>query len=191
MTKLLTDDGLFCQWLPLFQLDLSSLKTIVRTSIHVFPNARLHLGHYRTQQPILCLEGFVKKHIYPQDYLLQQVGDRTLRNELVQMQLNSDFGLLGGYLGSKRELSHFSRPGPLNTDDHAVVTFQAPRLAYSSEEPPMYRLAHIINTLAENQDEALTSHLLDVVRTSAGFEPAYFTLLSMAQELYGRYPQAG
>ena len=43
--NLLKDDGLHCQWLPLFQLDLSSLKTIVRTFIHVFPNAQQHLGH--------------------------------------------------------------------------------------------------------------------------------------------------
>lgn len=225
--NLLNNDGLFCQWLPLFQLDMPSLKTIIRTFVHVFPHASLHLGHYSTQQPILCLEGSAKQRVYPQDYLLQLVTDRTLQNELVQMQLNSDFALFGGFLGSSNQLKEFAGTGPLNSDDHPVVTFQAPMLAYANEQPSIVRLSAIIDSLAEfrqkivaqesdramhqywqardrylsaalsmeqvsseDWDSAIRSHLLDVVSISGDFEPAYFTLLMMAQELYARDPRA-
>ncbi len=223
----LTDNGSFCQWLPLFQLDLPSLKTIVRTFVHVFPDARLHLGHYSTQQPILCLEGSAEPRIYPENYLLNRVRAPALQNELVQMRLNSDFALFGGYLGGGEALGHFAGPGPLNTDDHLLVTYQAPMLAYASDEPPVLRLASILNSLADTRQSIvapgfqsrmqgywqardryllaavemeqsdpegwtgnLVSHLLDVVRISGDFEPAYFTLLSLAQELYARDPRA-
>ena len=36
----LTPDGLFCQWLPLHQLDLDTLRSLVRSFVTVFPNAR-------------------------------------------------------------------------------------------------------------------------------------------------------
>lgn len=223
----LADDGLFCQWLPLFQLDLPSFRTIVRTFVHVFPDARLHLGHYSTQQPILCLEGSATERLYPQDYLLNQVTDRQLQAELVELRLNSDFALFGGYLGGGRELMRFAGQGPLNTDDYPRVTFQAPMLAYANEEPPMLRLAEIVQAFSvdrqsivaeesvprtqrywqardqfllaavtmeqvapEDWDDALRSQLLDVVSISGDFEPAYFTLLTMAQELYRRDPRA-
>ncbi len=219
----LADDGSFCQWLPLFQLDMLSLQTIVRTFVHVFPHARLYLGHYSVHQPILCLEGTLQARTYPQDWLRDRVNDRGLQNELVGLRLNSDFALLGGYLASKPELEHFAGMGPLNTDDHPLVTYQAPMLAYTDNEPPIVRLEKIIRSFAdtratvveanvesrmeqywrardrfmlaavaleqtapEDWATSLKYHLLDVVRISGDFEPAYHTLLMMAQELYSR-----
>lgn len=223
----LADGGSFCQWLPLFQLDLPSLQTIVRTFVQVFPSARLHLGHYSLQQPILCLEGSVQEQLYPPDWLLNRVPDPALQDQLVQLRLNSDFALLGGYLASREELLQFAGIGPLNTDDHPLVTFQAPMLAYADDEPPIVRLATIIRRFAEsrttivagefaprmeqywrardrfmlaavdmeqtapeNWDKTLQHHLLEVVKISGDFEPAYYTLLMMAQEIYNRDPNA-
>ena len=37
MRARLADDGLFCQWLPLHQLDLDSLRSIVRAFLTVYP----------------------------------------------------------------------------------------------------------------------------------------------------------
>src|SRR5690606_30384380 len=99
-----------------------------------------------------CLEGTLEKRVYPQNWLLDHVTDRTLQNELVELRLNSDFALLGGYLGSKAELERFAGNGPLNTDDHPLVTFQAPMLAYADNEPPIVRLEKIISGFADARE---------------------------------------
>jgi spermidine synthase len=43
---LLPDHGLFCQWLPLYQLDLEMFKVITKTFLQVFPDGQAYLAHY-------------------------------------------------------------------------------------------------------------------------------------------------
>ena len=54
---LLKPGGLFCQWLPLYQLDLDVLRVIVRTFLQVFPEGTAYLAHYSLQTPIIGLIG--------------------------------------------------------------------------------------------------------------------------------------
>ena len=35
----LTPDGVFCQWLPVHQLDLQTLRSIVRSFVRVYPHS--------------------------------------------------------------------------------------------------------------------------------------------------------
>jgi len=49
--------GLFCQWLPMYQLTQRQYETIVRTFREVFPEAWLIRGDFYTQMPILGLVG--------------------------------------------------------------------------------------------------------------------------------------
>jgi hypothetical protein len=44
--SLLNPDGVFCQWLPLYQMDLDVLRTIIRTFMQVFPNGNGVLATY-------------------------------------------------------------------------------------------------------------------------------------------------
>ncbi len=53
----LQSDGLFCQWLPLFQLTRPQFNTIVRTFAEVFPDAFLVRGDFYADQPIVGLVG--------------------------------------------------------------------------------------------------------------------------------------
>lgn len=48
---LLNSGGLFCQWLPLYQLDLDTRRVIVRTFLHVYPNGSAYLAHYSLRTP--------------------------------------------------------------------------------------------------------------------------------------------
>ncbi len=49
--------GLFCQWLPLFQLTRPQFETIARTFREVFPDAFLVRADFYTEMPILGLVG--------------------------------------------------------------------------------------------------------------------------------------
>lgn len=50
--------GLFCQWLPLYQLSEQELRVITATFLDVFPNAALFRGDFYGSYPIAALIGF-------------------------------------------------------------------------------------------------------------------------------------
>jgi len=141
----LNDDGLFCQWLPLFQLDIDNLKVIVRTFLTVFPYAEMHLGHLSLGQPILCLAGRKQAAVYADDWLLVRVPEERLQRELIAARLNSDYSLFGGFLADKNALREFAGTGPLNTDDFPMVNYRAPYFVYSDALAPVERLLQLID----------------------------------------------
>jgi spermidine synthase len=55
--RALKPGGVFCQWLPLFQLTRPQFETIARTFLEVFPDAFLVRGDFYAELPILGLVG--------------------------------------------------------------------------------------------------------------------------------------
>lgn len=151
----LAPQGLFCQWLPLFQLDLDTLRLITRSFLEVFPNAQMHLAHYSLRQPLLCLLGGDALTAFSEDWLIQRVHDRGLQQQLVGSRLNSDFALFGGYLGGSEALQDFTRNTPLNTDDHPRVIFEAPSFVYGNPDTPAERLQTLVELLSPKRGSLL------------------------------------
>ena len=52
----LAPGGLFCQWLPLHQLDLATLRSIVRSFLAAFPQGTALLASYSLDTPVLGLD---------------------------------------------------------------------------------------------------------------------------------------
>jgi spermidine synthase len=152
---LLEPDGLFCQWLPLYQLDLAGLRVIIRTFLQVFPEGTAYLAHYSLQTPILGLIGTAHPVRYTPDWLDRRVQDDTLREKLHSLHLNDSYALWGNFLAGPVELAEFAGPGPLNTDDHPVITFEAPRFIYSRPQPASQRLIALINTFKPQPEQLL------------------------------------
>ena len=53
----LTAEGVFCQWLPLYQLSSEQLAIIVRTFLEVFPRASLWRGNFSPDEATLAVVG--------------------------------------------------------------------------------------------------------------------------------------
>jgi spermidine synthase len=53
----LDEDGLFCQWLPLYQVSREQLVIVLRTFADVFPQATLWRGSFVPDEPVLALVG--------------------------------------------------------------------------------------------------------------------------------------
>ncbi|MBX2859203.1 MAG: fused MFS/spermidine synthase [Cellvibrionaceae bacterium] len=151
----LSDNGVFCQWLPLFQLELDVLKLIVRTYLEVFTNAQMHMAHYSLGQPLLCLLGGAGLDKFHADWLVNKVHYRPLQRELVLNRLNSDYVLFGGYLGGADSLRRFAGDGPLNLDDKPLVTYTAPKFVYKPSSLPAERLLAIIQQTAAHREGLL------------------------------------
>jgi spermidine synthase len=154
--SLLEEGGLFCQWLPLYQLDLETLRTIVRTFLDVFPDGSAYLAHYSLRSPIIGLVGGSGAMTYAPGWLERRVGgDGPLAAKLRRIRLSDDYALFGGYLAGSAALGRFAGAGPLNTDDLPRVAFDAPRFAYAPAEPAQDRLVRLVEVLRGTPEEVL------------------------------------
>ncbi len=143
----LNPGGLFCQWLPLYQLDLPELQTIIRTFLHVFPEGSAVLAHFSLQTPIVGLVAGLTPLRYPSDWLERRVQDGALHASLEYLRLQDSLALFGNFLAASDDLRNFAGAGPLNTDDRPVVIFEAPHFAYARQEPPSVRLLSLMEQL--------------------------------------------
>jgi spermidine synthase len=132
----LAPGGLFCQWLPLHQLDEAVLRSIVRTFIETFSEARGFLLHFNVDIPALALIGTPDPIHLPTDWFEQRLADPELRSHLRGVGLERPLNLLGCFAASPGALSRFIGDAPLSTDNHPVVLFAAPRFTVRRDAAP-------------------------------------------------------
>ena len=152
---ILAKDGIFCQWLPLHQLDLPTLRLIIRTFRSEFPHAQAYLAQFSVRTPLIGLVGRATDMKYPGNWLDRRVQDARLRQRLTAVDLNSDTKLFGLMLGGEKDLAALAGAGPINTDDRPIVAFEAPRLAYVGGETPGDRLLTLIDKMKLTPDLVL------------------------------------
>ncbi|MEE4111530.1 MAG: hypothetical protein V2I40_01865 [Desulfobacteraceae bacterium] len=152
---LLATDGLFCQWLPLYQMDLDVLRTITRTFLHSFPHGVGFMATYSLKTPIIGLIASRKPLSFPTDYLKNRLANDPLEMKLQQYRLHDIFSIFGGFMAGTEDLANFAGSGPLNTDDRPLVVFQAPHFAYDHNEPAYVRLLDLVDHLNPSPDQIL------------------------------------
>jgi spermidine synthase len=145
--SLLSPGGIFCQWLPLYQMDLAVFRTIIRTFLHVFPNGVGFLATYSLQTPVIGLIAGDAPLLFATQYIDKRIGNDELFERLRSYRLNTLFALFGCLIAGSGDLAEFAGAGPLNTDDHPIVIFQAPRFAYCGTDPASGRLLALVDQL--------------------------------------------
>lgn len=141
----LAPGGLFCQWLPLYQLDEPTLRVITRTFLEVFPDARGFLLRLNVDTPVLGLVGWAEGPRWAPGWWDARVTDAALRDALKPLALTDDFQLFGGYLADAADLRAFAGNAALNTDDFPVVTFRAPQFVYRARASSYGRLLTLLD----------------------------------------------
>lgn len=141
----LNPGGVFCQWLPLYQLDLDMLRVITRTFLEVFPDGAAFLAHYSLKAPIVGLIAGGPPGGYTIHWWEDRTRDAGLGRCLQAVRLDSLYSVLGLHLAAKEDLWAFAGDAPINTDNHPVVTFGAPRFAYGEQQPAADRLLALID----------------------------------------------
>ena len=151
----LAPDGLFCQWLPLHQMDLPTLRGIVRSYISVYPRAWAMLATNSLDTPVL---GLVARRD-GERIQLQQVRERLRAMQLprpaADFGIVDDLALLGGFIAGPTSLAKFAGDAPLNTDDRTVVSYLAPRITYAPTSTPRDRLFELLANLDSDPAELL------------------------------------
>lgn len=135
--------GLFCQWLPLHQLDLETLRSIVRAFVAVYPDGWAMLATHSLETPVVGLVAL-------RDADRFDVGRVRRRPEF---GIDDELALFGSFIAGPRALARFAGDARLNTDDHPVVAYAAPRITYAPDSAPRDRLLALLGELGIGPDE--------------------------------------
>lgn len=119
--RILREGGLFCQWLPLHQLDAGTLRVIVRTFLDVFPETSAFLLHFSVDVPVLGLVGSEGALTVPPDALEGRPGRGEVEARSRDAGLPGTIHLLGTFVAGRRALGSFAGGAPANTDDRPIV----------------------------------------------------------------------
>jgi spermidine synthase len=144
----LAADGIFCQWLPLHQLDLATLRSIVRSFLAVYPDGWLMLASNSLETPVLGLVGRADNRHFDVSVVSARLSARPLPPRLANIGIEDEFALLGGFAAGPAALAHFAGNADLNTDDRPIVTYRAPRVTYAPESLPRDRLTALLANLS-------------------------------------------
>jgi spermidine synthase len=228
----LAEGGLFCQWLPLHQLDLATLRSIVRAFVEVHPQAWALLATNSLETPVLGLIARRGSERFDAATVGRRLQTAALPRAPASFGLHDEWAVLGSFVAGPQALARFAGDAPINTDDHPVVTYRAPRITYAPDSRPAERLIELLHTLDIAPDDVLPvdadlgtrarlaaywrardrfievgqrvqptpdarrmlaqvgEPLLEVLRLSPQFRPAYDPLLRMAAALAPSDPAA-
>lgn len=127
----LNDEGLYVQWLPMFELTVREFDVIAATMARVFPQLTLWRRGFSPNFTIAALIGH--KQITPLD------AERYIQSaaELVQMNsFSEDLWFnhipLAAYMGNLSPDRVDYSPVPINTDNRPIIEFLAPRVERES-----------------------------------------------------------
>jgi spermidine synthase len=140
----LAPGGVFCQWLPLHQLDSSTLRSIVQSFLRVYPEANALLATHSLDTPVLGLVAWPGRAGVSRSALRDRLARLEHAARLPALHLEDELAVLGSFVAGPRALQQFAAEAPLNTDDRPVVARRAPYATYAPELAPHERLLELL-----------------------------------------------
>lgn len=144
----LTEQGVFCQWLPLHQLDLETLRSIVGSFVAVYPHGAALLATNSLETPVLGLVARNDARPFDRSALRARLTGLSPVRPLADYGLADDFALFGSFVAGPQALKRFAGDAPINTDDRPVVAYRAPRITYAPDSMPRDRLVALLDEFA-------------------------------------------
>jgi spermidine synthase len=144
----LDPSGVFCQWLPVHQLDLGTLRTIVGSFMAVYPTSWAIIASNSLETPVLGLVARRDQGRFEIQGLLDRLSRLPLRDRLTDLGLEDELTVLGSVIAGPAALSRFAANASTNTDDHPIVAYTAPRATYAPDSTPRDRLITLLRELS-------------------------------------------
>jgi spermidine synthase len=151
----LDPSGVFCQWLPVHQLDLGTLRSIVRSFVTVYPTSWAILASNSLETPVLGLVARRDQRRLEMPGLLDRLSRPALREPLADLGLEDELAVLGSAIAGPAALSRFAASARTNTDDHPIVAYTAPRVTYAPDSTPRDRLIALLRELSIESGELI------------------------------------
>lgn len=121
--------GIVTVWMPLGGLGGDTFKMALRTFRSVFPHSSVwYMNNLPTHY--LLLVGSETRIDVDVSAFVKGLADSQVRADLAEIRLDDPLKIASSLLLDEEGMARLAGEGPLNTDRHPLLEFQAPRLAY-------------------------------------------------------------
>ena len=151
---LLAPGGVFCQWLPLHQLDRETLRSIVQAFVAVYPDGWAMLASNSLETPVFGLVGRPGQR-FSAASVRERLARVALPERVTGIGFEDELAVLGSFVAGPSSLKRLAGDAAINTDDHPVVAYRAPRITYAPESSPGERLLLLLRELSLEPAELL------------------------------------
>ncbi len=132
----LATEGLYVQWLPLYQISEEEFRSVVATMHSVFPLVTLWRGDFLSKRPIVAVVGHRDPtpltEVTQAEVRLREAGVRLTERKL------GDLPILAYYVGNLTAAPELFEGAPINTDDRPFIEFSSPRTLSRSRKEPVW-----------------------------------------------------
>ncbi len=126
----LKDDGLFGQWLQLYEMAPEDVRTLVATFRAAFP----HVYVFRGAEGDLMLLGSKRERKLDMSIIGSHFDNPKIAADLKRINTTRPADIISRFYLGPDEVSNLSNGAPLNTDNNALIEFNAPRRVGTAEE---------------------------------------------------------
>ena len=113
--------GIMCQWLPIYELSVDNLKSVVKTFSESFKYTMAWLTQYDAE-----LIGSNAPIITDEVQLERRLADPAVSKDLKPVMMGTATDFLSYFIMGTAGLKAFSRGGIVNTDDNLYLEFSTP-----------------------------------------------------------------
>jgi len=122
----LKEGGIIAQWLPLYEMPERDFKMVIRTFQSVFPHITLWLAHGDA-----ILIGTEDQLRINYKTLMRKLSNEKVQKDMRMLYVDSSFDFLTSLKMGKNELAEYAADAEINTDDHPILEFSAPKALHS------------------------------------------------------------
>lgn len=149
--------GLYCQWLPLYQMDEAMLRSVIKTFQSVFGKTEVWLAGFDLAYPALALIALSGDTARPEVIERTINFNEPLRRHLQMAAVRNSVQLTGHFLADHRALADYAKDAPVNTDDHPVILFEAPKFTLKRGVASFDSFQALLSALKLNETDTLPS----------------------------------
>lgn len=190
----MTENGVFSQWLNLYNMNQEVLKSILKTFYTVFPNGGIftNLGDEE-----VILIGTKKDIKFSLERLTILSQDKKIKNQLAQIPFKSPYHLLAHFSIGREDILKLTNKAPLNTDVNAFAEVRQSKLFYqgSKSNPEEWinnnfssKFPEIV-TLKEEQRPLFYRNMLEAVLGDIPNYNKFHLMLSNFKKFTGENPE--
>ncbi len=149
----LAPDGLFGQWVQLYELTVPEFQAILRGFAAVFPE--VHIFRVATDAILIGSNGNSPLRL---DRILERGGPRVVA-DLERVGIHTPADLVAHYWVGGAELRRSLGPGPINTDDNMLIEFAAPLRMLARSPAERQSEASALASMFSGRTTGVASHL--------------------------------
>ena len=124
----LREQGVFVQWLQIYQLSTDSLRSVLATFHNVFPHVLVfQVGGVAKGKDLILVGSNTPLNL---DRLQERMADKKIGEELARVNLKSESDVRSWYVCDESKLAPAVAGAIINTDDNMHIETTVPREAF-------------------------------------------------------------